>query len=266
MINLIAATWKLSLYQVWNRKRRWITVALMLFPVVIVGVAAILGTPEKADFYENFYQKFVTVALGSILIPFVALFWGTGALTDEIEGKTLVYLWTRPRHRGFLIFCKVVGSWLWLIIMAFLGVGAVYLYAYYNAPAGGLAENLPVLLWDWRALALAAIAFSSLGFLLSVLTKRPLVYGLLIAYMWELIPEYGPGFFQRISITQQMQALATHKEEKEASFAQKLIEQVPITEVEALITLLVIIIVCVAGGIWMAGQREFLSDDPARNQ
>lgn len=263
MTDLLAAAWKLSLYQVWNRRRRWVTTAMLLFPVLLVVAATFIETIDR----QEFYQGFVTVALGTILIPFVALFWGSGVLTDEIEAKTLVYLWTRPRHRGLLMFAKLTGSWLWLVVLAIIGAGAAYVFAYYDSPAGGVADNLLIILWDWRALSLAALAYSTAGFLLSVLTKRPLLYGLIIAYLWELIPAYGPGFFKRLSITQQTLALATHKEtEDQGNLARQIIQQVTITETEALLTLIGIIIVCSAAGIVMAGQREFLSDDPARNQ
>jgi len=261
-MNYLAIAWKLGMYQVWNRKRRGVTIALLLFAPVIVLVAAVVNIPERAEFY----QKFVTIALGWVLIPFVSLFWGSGAISDEIEGKTLVYLWTRPRHRGSIIFGKVMVTWLWLALLALMGTFWAYLFAYFNSPAGGLAENLPIMFWDWRALSLTAMAWSSVGFLLSVFTKRPLIYGLLIAYLWELIPKFGPGFFRRLSITQQMEALATHKSENEESLISKLIEQVTITETEALLSLLGIIVVFSALGIWKLQDREFLSDDPARNQ
>lgn len=260
-MNLLSAAWTLSLYQVWNRKRRWVTLALFLLPVVIVIAALFTRQQGGGGFYENF----VPTVLGAVLIPFVAIYWGSGAISDEVEGKTLVYLWTRPRDRGLLMFLKMAGCWLWLLLLIAVGILAAYVYSYAALPGNALAENLLVMVWDLRALGLTAIAWSCVGFLLSVITKRPLTYGLLLAYLWELIPQYGPGFFRRLSITQQMQALATHKPE-ESGIAKKLIDQVTIGETEAILSLIGIAGLCAVTGMMLASRKEFLSDDPARSQ
>lgn len=255
MMNLLAAAWKLSVYQIWNRKRRWVSLALFLLPLLIVGVSAMLRTTS-----DDFYREFVPYALGSILVPFVAIYWGSGALSDEIEGKTLVYLWTRPRDRGFLIFAKLAGSWPWLLLLTVLGVAAAYSYEMMGR--GQWGDYWQIAFWDVRAIALAAIAWTCLAFLLSIFTKRPLTYALLIAYLWELIPANGPGFLRRLSITQHMFALSTHKPVEKSM----LIDRIEITETQALLTLIGLSGLCVVAGIWMANQREYLGDDPARNQ
>jgi hypothetical protein len=268
-MNLLAAAWKLGNYQVWNRKRRWSTLGLLLFPAILVGGVAlfdIVGKRMGDHSRPEFYQGFVTVALRTILLPIVAIFWGSAVLADEIEGKTLVYLWTRPRHRGLLLLNKLLATWVWLAALAFCAVLFAYVYAYNEESSGGLASNLPVLLWDWRALALGAIAYSAIGFLLSFLFRKPLTYGLLIAYAWEVVPQVGPGFLRRLSVRQHVLTLVTHKQEETAGLAHKLIKPVVITEAQALLTLAGIIVVCLAAGVWLATQREFLSDDPARNQ
>jgi hypothetical protein len=144
------------------------------------------------------------------------------------------------------------------------GVGAGFLYAYSNSP-GGVVENLPVLLWDWRALTLGAVAYSSVGFFLSVLVRKPLTYGLIFVYAWEVVPQFGPGFLKRLSIRQQMLSMATHKDEP-GRIAKTLMSDVKITELEGLLTLLAIVVVCCAATVLLAPQREFLSDDPARSQ
>jgi len=260
-MNQIVAAWKLSLYQIWNRKRRWVTLLLYLFPVLIIAVA--LGVRDEGT--PDFYQNFVTVTLGAVLIPFVAIYWGSGVLSDEIEGKTLVYLWTRPADRGILLFWKLAGSWPWLALLCLAGVLAGYFYGYRTPDTGGLGANLLIIVWDVRALLLAGITWSCVAFLLSVCTKRPLTYGLLLAYLWELIPQYGPGFVRRLSVTQQMLALATHKQEQ-SGLASKLIDQVQISELEAVFSLLGIAGLCAVTAILLLNQREFLSDDPARSQ
>lgn len=255
MKNLLAAAWKLSLYQIWNRKRRWVSIGLFLLPLLIVGLSAMLRRTS-----DDFYGEFVPYALGSVLVPFVAIYWGSGALSDEIEGKTLVYLWTRPRDRGFLIFAKLAGSWPWLVLLTLLGVAAAY--SYVAISRGELGEYWQMAFWDVRAIAMAAITWTCLAFLLSVLTKRPITYALLIAYLWELIPANGPGFLRRLSITQHMLALGTHKPRDKSL----LIDQIEITETQALLTLIGLAGLCAVAGIWTANQREYLGDDPARNQ
>lgn len=262
-MNAFFVAMELSMYQVWNPQRRWITVALLLLPALIIFGAYIFGVNPGAQFY----QGFVTRALGTFIVPFVALYWGSSALTDEIEGKTLVYLWTRPCNRGLLMLARVMGTWIWLIALSVIGVVSAFLFTFAaNDQSGGIAANFPMVIWDSRALILTGMAYSSLGFLLSVFTKRPMIYGLLIAYLWEIVPNIAPGFIRRISITQQMLSLATHTKKEESGIARRLIEQIEITETQALLTLLGITIVFSTIAAAFVGQREFLSDDPARDQ
>lgn len=268
-MNLLAAAWKLSLYQVWNRKRRWSTLALLALPLVIIaGVAAFqVAVPRAVESSgAEFYQDFVTVALGTVLVPFLAVFWGSAVVADEIEGKTLVYLWTRPLHRGVLLLLKLLGTWAWLALATLLAVAPAYVFAYRSPQTGGLANNLPTLLWDWRALVLGGITYSSIGFLLSFIFRKPLVFGLLIAYAWEIVPAFAPGFLRRLSVRQHVMALVTHKVQETGEFARRFVKPEIISEGDAIMALAGICVVCLAVGVFLATQREFLSDDPARTQ
>lgn len=261
-MNLLASAWLLSKYQFLNPKRRWVTSLLILFPVIICIVASLANLPDKSEFYE----KFVSYALGWVYLPFLALFWGSGVVSDEIDGKTLVYLWTRPRHRGLLMLLKLVFSWVWVVLICL--VGPLSAVAFFSASGSQtFSDNAPMILWDWRALSLSAIAWSSLGFVLSVFTRKPLLVGLLIAFLWELVVQFVPVIPRWLSIMQPMETLVTHATSANTDgLLSKFVTTTPLTETQAIATLLIIIVSFCLAATLLLPHREFLGDDPARNQ
>lgn len=112
----------------------------------------------------------------SLLVPVVALLFGSAALGDLAEDGTLVYLWLRPVRRGWLAFAALAAS-----ITAAIPVSVLPLVVGVAISGGG-----------WRLVGgaavgsiLATLAYSSVFCGLGLRVRRALAWGLAYLLIWE---------------------------------------------------------------------------------
>jgi ABC-2 type transport system permease protein len=149
---------------------------------------------EPADWGEP-----VIAGLGlGVLLPVVALVVGTGVLGSEIDDGTVVHILTKPLPRSTIVLSK-------------LAVAATVTAATVAVPlfvAGALADGVRFGLALVLAGAVGAIAYSAVFVAISLLTRRPVLLGLVYVLVWEGLLA---GFVPRtrvLSIQQYCVALA----------------------------------------------------------
>jgi ABC-2 type transport system permease protein len=109
------------------------------------------------------------------VLPLTALMLGTSVLGDELEDGTAVFLLTKPVPRWQILFPKAAG--------AFLVTAAICASSTFVACSLAGASNLAVA-FAIGVLA-AAFAYTLLFVLLSVVTTRALISGLVYVFLWE---------------------------------------------------------------------------------
>ncbi len=146
---------------------------LLPLPVLLVGLA-ILARSSGVD--PERWAAPVLVGLGlGIVLPVVALIVGTGVLGSEIDDGTVVHILTKPLPRWQIVLPK-------LIVAAGVTTlaAAVPLYV-----AGTLANSARLGLALALASAIGALAYSALFLALSLVTRRPVLLGLVYVLIWE---------------------------------------------------------------------------------
>jgi len=128
----------------------------------------------------------------------VALIVGTGVLGAEIDDGTVVHILTKPLPRWQIVLPKLaVATGVTAVTVA------VPLYV-----AGVLAHSVRLGLALAAAAALGALAYSALFLALSLLTRRPVLLGLVYVLIWEgLLGNFVSGT-KVLSIQQYVIALA----------------------------------------------------------
>jgi ABC-type transport system involved in multi-copper enzyme maturation permease subunit len=263
MWNTIAAAFQLATLQVIGRKRRLVTIIVFLLPFVLALIVRRFGAPDT----NLGYSAVVSGMLAMFLIPFVAVFWGSALLTDEVEGKTLVFLWTRPAGRSRLFVLKYIAVVLWIFLLSAVAILSTYLVIYSRTSFSNVADNLMVTIWDIRALALGGACYAALSFLFATLFKKPVTIGLLYAYLFDSLANVLPGFMKRFSIRHNVLSLASHPtpDHPRGVFA-KVMAEANTTESEAMLTLVIASLALLIAGALILRQKEYLGDDPARTQ
>jgi len=146
---------------------------LLPLPALLIGLALIC---RAYDVNPAEWGTPVIVGLGlAVMLPVIALIVGTGVLGSEVDDGTLVHILTKPLPRRDIILAK-------------LGV-AVGVTAFTTAVplfvAGVLADSVRLGVALAIGAAVGACAYTALFLLLSLLTRRPVLLGLVYILVWE---------------------------------------------------------------------------------
>jgi ABC-2 type transport system permease protein len=146
---------------------------LLPLPVLMIGLALIC---RANDVQPSQWGQPVIVGLGFIVVlPVTALIVGTGVLGSEVDDGTIVHILTKPLPRRDIIFAKL------LVAISVTAVSA----AVPMFIAGVLADSAAFGLALVVSSVVGAIAYSALFLLLSLLSRRPVLLGLVYILVWE---------------------------------------------------------------------------------
>ena len=146
---------------------------LLPLPLLLVGLALLC---RAYDVPPTDWATPVLVGLGlAVLLPVIALIVGTGVLGSEVDDGTIVHILTKPMPRRDIILAK-----LGVAILVTAVTAAVPLFV-----AGWLASSWKLGAGLAAAAAVGAFAYSAFFLLLSLLTRRPVLLGLVYILIWE---------------------------------------------------------------------------------
>jgi ABC-type transport system involved in multi-copper enzyme maturation permease subunit len=190
------------------------------------------------------------------VVPVLGVFYGTSLIADEVEDKTITYLFTRPIQRGAVLLGKYVAYLVCTTLVVLPSVMIVYfmLVSFAEVPAtfGSLVTDLGIL-------AIGLAVYGALFALIGALLKRPLVIGLVFAFGWEQAALLMPGYLKRFTIAYYVQALVPHAMPSDgtASLLQAVFREVP-TAATALFWLFFALIACLALAARTVERREYV--------
>jgi ABC-2 type transport system permease protein len=153
-----------------GRKRALLLIPL---PLLLIGLA-VLGRLSGADNSE--WGSAVLIGLGmSVVLPLTALIVGTSALGSEIDDGTIVHILAKPLPRREIVLAKLT-----------VAFGITVLVAAVPLAVAGAIVSSPRLGLGLAAGALVgALAYSAIFVALSIVTRRPVAFGLLYLLVWE---------------------------------------------------------------------------------
>jgi ABC-2 type transport system permease protein len=163
-----------------------------------------------------------------IIVPILGVFYGTSLLADEVEDKTITYLFTRPVPRPAVLLGKYLA---YLLCTGLLVVPSVVVVYFLVAPLGSgtIGASFPALLKDLGMLAAGLFSYGAVFAWVGARLKRPLVLGLVFAFAWEPTVLLVPGFLKRATIGFYLQALVPHAMPPESglSYFMRAVQEVP---------------------------------------
>jgi ABC-type transport system involved in multi-copper enzyme maturation permease subunit len=143
------------------------------------------------------------------IIPVLGVFYGTSLIADEVEDKTITYLFTRPIPRGAVLVGKYLA---YLAATVLVVLPSVMLLYFLVVPIGGgsLAATFPAFVKDLALLGLGLATYGALFAWVGAQFKYPLVTGLVFAFGWEQAILLIPGYLKRFTIAYYIQGLVPH--------------------------------------------------------
>ena len=161
------------------------------------------------------------------IVPVLGLFYGTSLIADEVEDKTITYLFTRPIPRGAVLVGKYLAYLACTIFVVLPSVVLVYLLV---VPLrGSLGAAFPDLLKDLMLLGLGLAVYGAVFAFVGAKFKRPLLIGLVFVFVWEQFVLAVPGYLKQFTVMFYLQAIVPHAMPADGllSLAQGLFRETP---------------------------------------
>ena len=192
------------------------------------------------------------------IVPVLGVFYGTSLIADEIDDKTITYLFSRPIPRSAVLVGKYLSYLACTILLVLPSVVLVY-FLVVPINAGGIGAEFPSLVADLGMLAVGLAAYGAVFALVGARLKRPLVFGLVFTFGWETGVLLFPGYLKRLTVMYYLQALVPHAmpQDSAVSVLMQMFQEVPSITV-SLGGLAAITVVA----LWLAGRavegREYV--------
>jgi ABC-type transport system involved in multi-copper enzyme maturation permease subunit len=256
----------LSLGQMlWSRRSVFLGV-LLGGPVLLALALRIVSTLYEAGFRINgvraagasIFGMMIWLLYLRFIVPILGVFYGTALIADEVDDKTITYLFTRPIPRRAVLFGKFLA---YLACTVLLVLPSVMLVFFLVVPTGGgsIGAAFPSLVADFGMLIVGLAAYGAVFAFVGTRIKRPLIVGLVFAFGWEPTVLLLPGYLKRLTVAYYLQALVKHEmpQDSAVSVLMQVFREVPSVAVS-----LVCLAAMVAGTLWLSGQavenREYV--------
>jgi ABC-type transport system involved in multi-copper enzyme maturation permease subunit len=237
----------------WSRRTVFMALVVGL-PVLLAGIIRVLFELGAPSFRVNNTVVAGPVIFGLMIwmffvrfsVPVLAVFYGTSLIADEVDDKTITYLFTRPIPRGSVLFGKYLA---YLACTVFVVLPSVTLVWLLIIPINGsLGLGFIDLLKDLMLLAAGLAVYGAVFALIGAALKRPLLVGLFLIFGWETIVMALPGNLKRASVAYYLQGLVPHAMPNDSPIS---IIQAVFLETPSLVTSIIGLIVIATMSIWL---------------
>lgn len=241
---------------IWTR-RSLLMALLLALPAVLAAIFRLTVTrlPPRIGAFD-FYGMVIAFYYVRNVLPLVALFYATALIADEVEGKTITYLLTRPLRRPAILAGKFAAYLATTLSMALPAVVASFFLLSTIRGWAGVGARVPDLFRDTGVVVLTLVTYGAFFTLMGVLLRRPVIPGLLFLFVWELLAN-APGYLPRFTITAYLRSLIRHRPPDEGMaeiFGQVLPTALCLEAVGAMI------VVFLAAAGWIFSTREYVLD------
>jgi ABC-2 type transport system permease protein len=246
--------------------KRTIFMALVVgAPVILAVVARVVQSMGIAPMRLNGQQAGGPVIFGMMMwvfylrfiVPVLGAFYGTSLIADEVDEKTITYLFTRPIRRGSVLIGKYFA---YLVCTSLVVLPSIMLVYFLLVPFNLVASTFLQLVTDLALMALGLAAYGALFALVGAALKRPLVIGLVFAFGWEQLAMAMPGYMRRFTLAHYLQSLVPHAMPSDGGLVrvlQAFFSDAP-SATTSVLTLLATIAVCLALATKVIERREYV--------
>jgi len=254
----LAAVFRLSLAVLMKSKRTLVIGLLCFLPVLgsFAGTSLILSGVATHELTGFSLTSFIIVnAYVYVLLVVVTLFYGTALISDEVDEKTITYLFMRPVSKTTIYLGKYLAYLVAASSLLLPSAAICFLIAMTADASGEAAHHLPILLEDLTVLALGIVAYGALYALLGAWSKRPVFVGLGFTLVWETLVTFIPGYLSKLTIKHYLLALLPHAVGQRGILG---LFESPTSPAAAVVVLLLTTAGLLALGSWMFTNKEYV--------
>lgn len=246
-----------------SRKKTPFLFLFLLLPLVVtLLISQSLDTytsPDESTFVQGgraWFQDIHGSLFFPLLLPIVIAVYATSAVGEEIEGKTLPYLFTRPVYRSWILMAKTVSSFAAAALLGIISLTITFFVAV------SFTEN-PLLHLDelfgyWSTIGLVVLATGGVFLLIGVAIPRAAVV-LIVVYLfvWEtFLSNLLPSAVQKYSFAWYERAYIASFIDRRPGFIEELLVDIP-NAGEAVTVLVVSGLIGFLAALWLVSYRDY---------
>ncbi len=233
-------------------------VLLGAIPVAIAVLVRILAA-GRADDLAAVFSEILMVFFVTFYVVILSLFYGTSIVAEELEGRTLPYLTSRPLSKTGIF----LGKYAAYTALTFLMVSSSLALSYFvmNGHRLGDAGLYLTFLKYAGVLGLGLLAYTAFFAFLGTFLKRAILVGIMFGFGWENVIQYFPGSTQKFSLVHYLKSLLPRQPAAGGKFSLLLFRLEPTGPVAAVVSLVLITAVFVGLGCWLFRTKEYLFEE-----
>jgi ABC-2 type transport system permease protein len=234
--------------------KRWLLCVLVaLLPVVCAALIA--GATRRAS-PAMLATHFGWLVLLQIVVPLVALIAGSAVVAEEIEDRTITYLFTRPIPRAALLFGRLIATVVLIEALLALTVCLLLLaceraHGKVGPIDGGISGPL------YAAVLLGGLVYSGLFAALGAFFRHPMLVGIGYAFAVEGFLANLPGKNQSITVQYYLRSVIADKGSDVWNRLEGFTSIAFQSGEHASVVLLIVLALALLLGAWRISTREF---------
>lgn len=234
--------------------RTRVFILLSLVAVLLTFIVRLVDPVGAPDFFSMVMMSLYF----QLLIPVLALFFGTTIVNEELDNKTLVYLTTVPVPRRAVILGKYLAAFALLLLV----VGSGFVISFLAAAANRLGQAAA---WEELGVSLGAsllalFCYSALFTLAGAFMKKSILIGLFFVFGWESVVQYFPGVTQKFTIIHWVKSLLP-VQSSQGGFLIFQLQPSPV--LESILVLVAAGLIFLAAAVFIFERKEYILSDNA---
>jgi len=202
-------------YMLWSRRTVFMALVVLgpvliaLFVRLLVGLGLPVGDVNGVQMTgPAMFGMVIWIFYLRFTVPVLGVFYGTALIADEVDDKTITYLFSRPIPRGAVLLGKYLA---YMVATGFVVLPSVSLVYLLIVPIrGSLGGSFIAFAKDLVLLAVGLAVYGSLFAFIGAWFRRPLLIGLVFIFGWEQAALAFPGYLKRFTVAYYLQGLVPH--------------------------------------------------------
>ncbi len=201
----------------WSRRSIFLALVVGAPVLLAVVVRVIAGVVPNSSLRINgavvggpsIFGMMIWLLYVRFIVPVLGVFYGTALIADEVDDKTITYLFTRPIPRGAVLIGKYLAYLACTVLLILPTVTLVFLLIV-PLGEGSVGRAFPSLLTDLGMLTVGLATYGAVFAFIGARLKRPLVIGLVFTFGWEPTVMLVPGYLKQLTVAYYLQSMVPH--------------------------------------------------------
>lgn len=225
----------------------------VLFAAIRREVIGVTGFSLASELFVGAYMHFLVIGL--------PLWYATSLIREEVDDKTITYLFVRPIPRTTIYVGKFIAGTLACLLLVVPSAALMFAILSILDPFTEVVRHTGVFLQDLGILTLGIVAYCALFGAFGVLLKRPLLWGVLFSLVWEVVVTHIPGFIHNFTVLHYLLSMLPHPSQQRGAL--KVFEFLTSTSQSTSAFTSILVLTLVSGSLlalsgWVVSRKEYL--------